>query len=155
MPTANFDTILEEELDPALCIFRVTDTTEDLAFACHVSTKVEEYILDLGPTRGPIALWGVMLVPDLGISHISQTGLMMAGMKFSNGRLVIKVTDEVGGFITSFPVAPMRGWIFWIPEQHKVVTVWNVVFREEEFKGGDRSEVEDMGFEGWMDGMLE
>ncbi|GAA5918781.1 hypothetical protein JCM5296_005484 [Sporobolomyces johnsonii] len=51
--------------------------------------------------------------------------------------------------------ADQRGWLFWIPDQHKVVTAWSALFREEEFDGGERSREEDVGFDEWMEGMLE
>ncbi|GAA5905816.1 hypothetical protein JCM5296_001277 [Sporobolomyces johnsonii] len=154
---ADFVTVLDDDLDPTLRVFHVTDELDAAsppplvpdAAVFRVATNSGEYVLDSGATRhfttqrehlrsfikydqprpvggtfgsvgtaigegvlvlrlegGPIALRGVMLVPDLGINLISQTRLMMSGMRFSNTRTRITVTDEAGALIAHFPVAP-------------------------------------------------
>ncbi|GAA5905820.1 hypothetical protein JCM5296_001279 [Sporobolomyces johnsonii] len=55
---------------------------------------------------GPIRIGGVMYAPSLGVNLISQTRLMMAGMRFSNTREVLRLESERGSLIAELPMGP-------------------------------------------------
>ncbi|GAA5905630.1 hypothetical protein JCM5296_000533 [Sporobolomyces johnsonii] len=55
---------------------------------------------------GPVAITNVMYVPGLGVNLLSQTRLMMAGMRFSNDRARMFVKDEAGRPVMDLAVGP-------------------------------------------------
>ncbi|GAA5936241.1 hypothetical protein JCM1841_004389 [Sporobolomyces salmonicolor] len=53
---------------------------------------------------GPVAIPNVMYVPTLGVNLLSQTRLMLGGMRFSNDRERLVATDEEGRALTELVV---------------------------------------------------
>ncbi|GAA5917213.1 hypothetical protein JCM5296_005908 [Sporobolomyces johnsonii] len=47
-----------------------------------------------------------------------------------------------------------KGWMFWVPEQRRVVLAWNATFVEDEFTN-EREQEEQDGMDGWMKAMEE
>ncbi|GAA5993319.1 hypothetical protein JCM11641_001456 [Rhodosporidiobolus odoratus] len=59
-------------------------------------SAIGEGTLVLRLPHGPVSFANVMLVPELGVNLLSMTRMMMAGVRFSNSRTELTITDEEG-----------------------------------------------------------